>query len=52
MRKKYYGKSDGILLEERSGSAVEGLTQDQGVAVQTSLEALHCILEQDTLSSD
>ena len=41
-----------ILLEEHSGSVVECLTQDQGVTVQTSLEALRYVLEQDTLSSD
>ena len=34
-----------------SGSVVECLTQLEGLWVQASLEALHCVFEQDTLSS-
>ena len=30
---------------------VECLTSDKGSLIQTLLEALHCVLEQDTLSS-
>ena len=45
----------GLLItfdEEGGGSMVECLTGDQGVAgVRSSLEALCCVLEQDTLSS-
>ena len=37
--------------EEHSGSVVECLTRDRGIAVGASLEALHCVFEQDTLSS-
>ena len=39
------------LNEESSGSVVECLTSNRGVQVRASLEALHCVLEQDTLST-
>ena len=38
-----------ILMEERA--VVEFLTRDRGLWVRASPEALHCVLEQDTLSS-
>ena len=40
-----------LTLEERDGSVVECLAQDRGLRVQTSLEALRCVHEQDTLST-
>ena len=40
-----------LPLEERGGLVVECLTSDRGVAVPAAREALHCVLEQDTLSS-
>ena len=40
-----------LICVERSGSVVECLTQDTGLLVHVSPEALHCVLEQDILSS-
>ena len=37
--------------EGHGGSVVECLTQDRRMWVRASPEALHCVLEQDTLSS-
>ena len=48
-----FGQMRSHFTEERGGSVVESLTQDQGVAGsnRASPEASHCVLEQDTLSS-
>ena len=38
-------------MPQNFSGSVECLTQSQGLLVPASQEALHCVLEQDTLSS-
>ena len=40
-----------LFPEECGGAGVENLTRDQELWVCASLEALHCVLKQETLSS-